>query len=281
MTVTGFFVHEDIGSVPPRFGLKDESNNRWQTLFAHIHNLNKSGTDDALYKLFLLGRHGQGYHNVAESKYGTRAWDDYWSKLTGDGEITWGPDPELTPLGKAQAAEARAVWQQETAAGLPLPKLLLSSPFTRALDTLRITFDGLQTVRALVLEVGAHVVISLRCQLAKSDRAAQNCREVSGVHTCDKRRTRSYIQSTFPEVDIEDGFTEEDEYYEDDVRESPERVVARARAVLCRVFEDREQEFVSITAHGGWINAFLTAVGREHYALPTGGVFPVIVKCAR
>ena len=27
------------------------------------------------YKVLFLGRHGQGWHNVAETKYGTKAWD--------------------------------------------------------------------------------------------------------------------------------------------------------------------------------------------------------------
>lgn len=31
---------------------------------------------------------------------------------------------------------------------------------------------------------------------------------------------------------------------------------------------------VSITAHGGFINGVLEAIGRRHYALPTGGVYP-------
>ncbi|KAL1683075.1 histidine phosphatase superfamily, partial [Schizophyllum commune] len=257
----------------------------WRKLLSHIHHLNATAEDGALYKLFILGRHGQGYHNLAESKYGTKAWDDYWAKLNGDDAITWGPDPELTPLGKDQARDVNAMWKQEIQGGMPLPDFLYSSPFTRALDTLRITFGDFlgQTPKPLVLEV--------RRSSRRNDLALplefilitfqQNCREVSGVHTCDKRRTRSYIAAAFPEVDIEEGFTEEDEYYEDDVREPPESVVARARAVLVRIFEDREREFISITAHGGWINAFLTAVGRERFALPTGGVLPLIVKCAR
>lgn len=28
--------------------------------------------------------------NVAESFYGTASWDDHWSKLNGDGNMTWG-----------------------------------------------------------------------------------------------------------------------------------------------------------------------------------------------
>lgn len=265
-TLPGYFVHDDIGAVPSvigavpeRFGLKDDSSDRWSKLLSHIAHLNGSDKDGA-YKLIILGRHGQGFHNVGESKYGTRAWDDYWSKLNGDDEITWGPDPELTPLGKEQARTVNAIWKQEIEAGMPLPISLYCSPFTRALDTLRISFGEFLSgsARPMVLE---------------------NCREVSGVHTCDKRRPRSYIHSAFPEFDIEDGLTEEDEYFKDDVREASEDVVQRARSVLCTIFQDKTPDYVSITAHSGWINAFLIAVGREYHDLPTGGVLPVIVKC--
>jgi hypothetical protein len=36
-----------------------------------------------------VARHGQGYHNVAESQYGTPMWNCHWSLLNGDGKITW------------------------------------------------------------------------------------------------------------------------------------------------------------------------------------------------
>ena len=47
--------------VPPRFGLKDDSSARWQKLLSHIRQLNATAEDGVLYKLFILGRHGQGY----------------------------------------------------------------------------------------------------------------------------------------------------------------------------------------------------------------------------
>ena len=37
---------------------------------------------------------------------------------------------------------------------------------------------------------------------------------------------------------------------------------------------------VCITAHGGFINGFLTAVGRAHYSLPTGGTSHFLVFSA-
>jgi hypothetical protein len=38
------------------------------------HLNNKSGENESV-KVMFLGRHGQGWHNVAETKYGTKAWD--------------------------------------------------------------------------------------------------------------------------------------------------------------------------------------------------------------
>lgn len=39
------------------------------------------------YKVLYAARHGQAYHNVAEEKYGTPAWNSHWSRETTDGEI--------------------------------------------------------------------------------------------------------------------------------------------------------------------------------------------------
>jgi len=58
------------------------------------------------------------------------------------------------------------------------------------------------------------------------------------VHTCDKRRTRSWIHERFPDFDFETGFTEEDLLWDPDVRETEANVVERARRVLDCIFED-------------------------------------------
>ena len=68
----------------------------------------------------------------------------------------------------------------------------------------------------------------------------QNCREENGVHTCDKRRTRSYIETTFPKMIIEKGFTEEDVLWDPDVRETKKQVTERAKLVLDVIFEHDE-----------------------------------------
>lgn len=39
------------------------------------------------YKVIYIARHGEGWHNRAEEKYGTEEWNRRWSRLEGDGEM--------------------------------------------------------------------------------------------------------------------------------------------------------------------------------------------------
>ena len=122
-----------------------------------------------------------------------------------------------------------------------------------------------------------------------SEQFLQNCREQYGEHTCDKRSSRTVIHSTYPQFEIEEGFTEDDELWTLS-RESTVHVAIRAKAILDRIFSVDEEhcmfffplflligllfveQVISITAHGGIINAILRVVGRQDYALPTGGM---------
>lgn len=84
-------------------------------------------------------------------------------------------------------------------------------------------------------------------------------REQHGVHTCDKRRTRSEIHEAFPEYTFEDGFTEADLLWKPDYRETHADVNRRVMSVLDAIFQtDREkcrlvslQRFpLALQAHG-------------------------------
>ncbi|KIK29101.1 hypothetical protein PISMIDRAFT_517630 [Pisolithus microcarpus 441] len=246
----------------PRFGLIDDSPERWNKLMASIQQLNADAPSHVQYKLFFLGRHGEGYHNFAWEKYGAKAWDDYWSKLNGDGELTWGPDPELTLVGEGQADEAHLAWKTEFQCGLPFPEKLYCSPLTRAIRTNQRSFKGLNPD-------------------GRKTTIVENIREEFGIHTCDKRRTRTYIHETFPEYLIEAGFTEEDELWTPDVRETWEDVDVRVKTVLDMIFENDKEQFISITAHGGFINAFLRVTDHLSWVLPTGGVIPIVIKATK
>jgi len=61
---------------------------------------------------------------------------------------------------------------------------------------------------------------------------------MNGVHTCDKRSTRSYIAKTFPQFDIEPAFSEEDELWREDHRETLEEITVRLGEALEEIFRD-------------------------------------------
>jgi len=247
--------------LPPRFGLVDANEDRWKAFVSKLHDLNAHAEKGISYKAIFAARHGEGYHNVAEAKYRTKLWEEYWARLNTDGVIVWGPDPLLTAVGEGQALQAHEMWKQEISAGLQLPKTYYCSPLTRCLQTYQITFDGFfdsSKLRPTVLE---------------------NCRERYGIHTCDKRRSKTYIQEKFPFVTIEDGFVEEDELWTADERESDEHVIFRASAVLDHIFTHDAEHVISLTAHSGFINGLIAATHHATFALMTGGVLPMVVKC--
>ena len=76
----------------------------------------------------------------------------------------------------------------------------------------------------------------------------QNCREEYGEHTCDKRRSRTFIHSAFPQFEIEDGLTEEDELWTP-TRELEEHLAIRAKAILDRIFDADVEQCTSPLAH--------------------------------
>lgn len=246
-------------ALAPRFGLIDRSDNRWEVFRQKIDQLNTSSSAGTQYKVFFVGRHGEGFHNVAETKYGTEKWNNYWSKENGDGELIWGPDPELTALGKDQAKAAHDAWKQERKFDIPLPGKLYCSPLTRAIHTNKITFDSIipESQRTMIIE---------------------NLRETHGVHTCDKRRTRTYIEQTFPDFDIEKELIEEDKLWDPEVRETHAEIDVRMRRVLDIIFDKDQEQFISFTAHGGIVSAVLRVTNHKQYILPTGGVLPMVVK---
>ena len=55
-----------------------DPNNRktqWQRFERQVHHLQDHAPRHVNYKVLYLGRHGEGYHNTAETYYGTPAWD--------------------------------------------------------------------------------------------------------------------------------------------------------------------------------------------------------------
>jgi len=140
----------------------------------------------------------------------------------------------LTELGLDQARNIQARWKEEVAARIPLPSKRYTSPLTRAMDTCRIQFEDIGSFPnpVVVFEVSS----SYACFFLSSS-IPKNCREENGVHTCDKRRSRTFISTRFPKFQVDEGMTEEDELWKTDVRETHEQVAQRAKLVLDHIFE--------------------------------------------
>jgi broad specificity phosphatase PhoE len=209
-----------------------------------------------------MGRHGEGVHNVAEDYYGTAAWDDYWSKLEGNDTVTWA-DAHLTEKGTQQAQKANAFWATEVEEQkIPVPEKYYTSPLHRCLATANVTFSGLQlpAVQPFIPEV------------------KELMREVNGVHTCDRRSSKTYINAEFPTYTIEDEFAENDKLWSPDIRESDPHMDARLKTLLDDIFAHDDSTYISFTGHSGATSGLLRILGHRAFRLSTGGVIPVLVK---
>lgn len=229
-----------------------------------MRSLASSAPQGTSYKVLFLGRHGQGWHNVAESKYGTAAWDCYYSFLDGYDGLVWA-DAHLTPLGSQQAKDVHDLWATQLAQGAPAPENYYVSPLTRTLQTADLSFANLSLPPGK--QYKPYVVELLR--------------EALGVHTCDRRSTRAEIEKAFPHVAFEPGFSETDALWQPDYREPVSARRYRLAVLLDSIFAGDENTFLSLTSHSGAIASVLEAVGHRAFKMETGGVIPVFLKAER
>lgn len=245
------------------FGILDKTPERWINFHQEIARLNAGAEEFTTYKVLYAARHGQAYHNVAEEKYGTPAWNSHWSRETTDGEIVWGPDPQLTPLGISQAQAVNVAWKQEIAEGAPTPLSLYSSPLSRSASTLHLTWHDI-----LIQPKGVTPVFK------------ENLRETIGLHTCDKRSTKSHLTSAYPSFKFDVPFSEHDQLWSADFQESERQQTLRTQQVLNHIFATDSSTFISITAHGGTINTIFNVVGHRRHPLGPGQFVPMVIKAS-
>ncbi|TKA72369.1 hypothetical protein B0A55_06544 [Friedmanniomyces simplex] len=272
-TKHNFGLVDQPGPYPSEGHYQDYKNlTQWQRFTRFLHALPLTSPPGTSFKVFYLARHGEGYHNIAEAFYGTEAWDEHWSKLEGNGTITW-DDAHLTGLGEQQARDAGRFLEQQFGEEvlMPVPGEWVVSPLTRCLETANLTWGGLELPGEDGGE-GAEFKPAIK----------EMVREVTGVHTCDRRSTRTIIHATVPEWAIEDGFAEQDELWQADHREKWAEHDVRSRAFLDEVFAREDgSEVMSVTAHSGTIASLLRVTGHRKFPLPTGGMMPIFVKATR
>ncbi|KAJ4360517.1 putative phosphoglycerate mutase pmu1 [Didymosphaeria variabile] len=263
----GFFTHDDDpeswdfrATTRPLLGIKTreyatdsdfepkEESTQWQRLEHYVRHMNTLNPTQQRWKIFYIIRHGQGIHNVKHDEVGREEWDRYWSKLSGDGHVVW-EDAELTPFGEQQAEAIASFFGRGE---VPLPDVIFSSPLRRCLETTKIAYkDDLAMVGS--------TSESIRRPLVK-----EKLRERLGVHLCDKRSTKC--------------FTEEDELWKADVRETLDEHMTRAAQLLEDIFErEGDEAIVSLTAHSGALMALFGATGWKKVPVAAGAVYPLLV----
>lgn len=241
------------------FGIKGT----WDHLISEINQLNKQ-SHEVQYKVLFLARHGQGYHNVVVRKYGPEQWRAKWHSLGTDGDIVYGPDPELTEIGINQGKENNQIWAQQIKNGCPVPSKYFVSPLQRSCMTLLLTMKGLMPSNTNVLIV-------------------EKIREIIGYHLCNKRSTKTEILKKFGDDNFitEPGFTENDELYTEE-EETFDHHCIRVNDFMQQLFNDyRDDEFINVTSHGGTIKCFLAVIGHRRFTISTGGMIPVVIRGTR
>jgi len=280
-TITGFFLQDDPATNPAtfdytstNFGLierpydsdseydPDRKKSQWQRFEHQVSRLNLNCGQKVQYKVLFMGRHGEGDHNVAESYYGTPAWNCYWSEQEGNGTVIWA-DAHLTQAGIAQAVKANTFWAHQIATQkIRTPESYYSSPLMRCLATANLTFSGLD----------------LPSTHPFAPHIKELFREAIGVHTCDRRSSKTAIHDAYPNFTFEKGFKEEDPLWDAIVRETDSAQDERSKTVLDDVFSHDDNTWISISSHSGEIGSILRVLGHQKFSLGTGQVIPVLVK---
>ncbi|KAM6493128.1 hypothetical protein JOM56_011262 [Amanita muscaria] len=250
-----YFEYSADHGLLPRFGLKDDSSDRWPKFWHTIRRLNAEARGSVIYKVIFFARHGTGFHNL---RLDTAQKDS----LKDDGDLL--RDAQLVQNGLFQVSRVQHMWTHENSldeGGIGIPPVSYCSPLTRCLATNSITFTPWLAVK------GGPKINTV---------VVEDCREIVYKDEAEKRRSKSYIELVYPKLAIEKDFAEEDPYWTGNGTESPESVKRRVQAVLDKIFksEAKEKIFVSMTAHHEIVGAFISALGGSPgaYPLHTGGM---------
>ncbi|TAQ91405.1 hypothetical protein B7494_g189 [Chlorociboria aeruginascens] len=280
-TITGYFQQDDPATIPDgydftttNFGLIERAYDaefdpthkltQWERFANRVAIYNQESGDKVQFKVLYMGRHGEGYHNQAETLYGTKAWNCYWSMLEGDGTIEWA-DAHLNPTGVSQALKANAFWASQILLGIPLPQSYYTSPLDRCCATANLTFSNLP------LPSSSPFIPQVK----------EFLREGISVHTCDRRRSKSYIAERYPEYVFEDGFEENDPLWRKNESESPSAQDERSKRLLDNIFENDSNTWISFSSHSGEIMSLLRVLGHREFSLGTGQAIAVLVKAEK
>lgn len=256
----------------------------WARFANYVRSLNRDAAPGEAYKVMYLTRHGFGYHNKKHTEVGTVEWDvrltpvpprpacaithlhqRYWSHLQGDDQSTWF-DALLTPEGIQQAQDLCTFWNNLIdEAGAPLPQTIYTSPLARCLQT------SLHAFKPVMETHGA----------AFSPIVKEDLRERDTLHTCDKRRPRSWIEANWAGYRIEERLAEDDPFADRQTPESDAEHIARKQRAFEEIFDGDAGEFLELTIHSQAMWTVLLMLGEDIFRVREATSIALLVRGER
>ncbi|KAF3914891.1 hypothetical protein ABW20_dc0106774 [Dactylellina cionopaga] len=198
---------------------------------------------------------------LQESFYGEESWACQWSRQDGNGTAKW-YDADLTPNGFQDAKHLHGLWNKHLGGtDLAMPELLLSSPLSRAAETLIHTFN-----------------LTTRYPPPPSPIFIEYLREPFGVETHSSRRSYTDLKKKYPLFTFEEEFREFDPYWTYNRDETDVSVMHRTKIFLENLFLRRDEQFVAVATHNSIIQAVLNATGHRPFDVPIGHMIPIVLK---
>ncbi|ETK79353.1 hypothetical protein L915_14776 [Phytophthora nicotianae] len=251
--VDGFFIPKvsDVNAELLLFKRFNKIPTSWRAFQQQIDLLIKSSRN---VKVVYFVRHAQGYHNLAEEKYGVGRWEDEFARTD---EFL---DPDLTPFGVEDAkSKGSSSVKAELERGMPPIERIITSPLSRAIQTAQsfLTTDQVPNQPFLCME---------------------NCREVLDCYTFDKRRPLSEIKQKFPYVDFSRMKDEEDVLWPATHHETEDEIQERARNFLSELFDAVPERYVVVVSHVCFIQAVCAITMGIHFRPDNCEVVPLVLE---
>lgn len=161
-------------------------------------------------------RHGLALHNVLYWKIGKKAYKYR--------------DTPLLPDGYKQAKKCRNTWNK-----INDIELILVSPLSRTLETMRTIFKYNKNINVIALD--------------------ELMEYPHGNDLCNKRKRISELELVYPNIDFSNIKYDEDETY-DNIKETIIQLKKR-QEVVKKFIRRREEDNIVIVSHSSWIGQFL------------------------
>jgi broad specificity phosphatase PhoE len=208
-------------------------------------------------KVIHLVRHGQATHNTARVDFpeaNVYESEDYF-------------DAPLTDLGWKQAQFVHEHIASTTSS--IKPQLVVASPLSRCIQTAIGVFGSGNSLRpseskfdAFMLDNVAGTRPGISAAGCPRFAAVEYCRECTGLHPCDRRRSVSELAGQYPAIDFSDIVSDADVHWRAGQREGEQEVQYRAAAFATWLCNQPEQR-IAVVSHSGFLWEFTRLFGED------------------